>query len=275
MNWVNFLSISISFLALFAVIAQAILYKYFQGQANASVLNQQIVNHTTELISLFAENAGHLEQPLEKRNHSVYQANIQKITSLTRQVIFLSEQKKATLSDIQFVVIAQALNMIFDFVQADLFWNKAIQSSPNSFYKINNLRAYADFLFQQDDHEGGRQKYREALQILKNDCDFHKYTNAHTYLMWFTSEANCVSLDIAEEYYAKAESLYNGIGKSSLRSTGIDSLQLQKQRFTQPCTNIEQQKLKTEDIFAPFRNRMSRKSHTSSLEPESDTNPSK
>ena len=127
-------------------------------------------------------------------------------------------------TDVDYVAIAQGLTLVGDNVLADTYMQNAISKSPSNFYRIINLRGYADFLFRQGRHEFAREKYQEAVKIFDNDTDFNKATNGYTYQMWMNSEFYSGFSSESESHYQRALGIYNSISNQMIKIYNINSI---------------------------------------------------
>ena len=114
-----------------------------------------------------------------------------------------------------------------------MYWKRAVENAQTEFYKIINMRGYADYLFNQGNHEAGRAQYEGALEFFSNDTDFHKFTNGHTYRMWYFSESTHVSKRLAEQYFERAKGIYESISNEYTRNVGLSDLNSVKAMFEQ------------------------------------------
>jgi len=121
--------------------------------------------------------------------------------------------------------------IVGDNVLADTYMQNAISVSPSDFYRIINLRGYADFLFRQGRHEPAREKYQEALGILDNDTDFNKATNGYTYQMWMMSEFYNGFPAESDAHYQRAIGIFNSISNQYTKAQSISNIRQAKDAF--------------------------------------------
>jgi hypothetical protein len=188
---IDIFTIAISILALGVSVISAIFSYRLQSLAvrlqsldSRKSSREQLNSVINELIKLNAENNSLWLTPLELRNVSYYQrvsTITQTAVSLSRQAVYLAEQLSRLVTDVEFITIAQGLVISGDTILAENYYLMAIDSSTSSFYKVNNTRIYADFLFNQGKHEQGRDLYESALKEFGNNTDWEKMINAHTY----------------------------------------------------------------------------------------------
>ena len=208
--------------------------------SNDRTVRDQLTSTVTELIKLNAANARLLATPPEEQNPFFFQessTNSQIAAPITRQSVFLVEKHPNIATDVDYVAIAQGLMIVGDNELADRYMLTATEKSPSDFYKIINLRGYADFLFRQGKHESGRNAYQKSLEIFDNDTDFNKLTNAYTYQMWMVSEAWNGFPQEAERHYQRASNLANSISSKTRNSNVIRQIEQAHDR-TPPIPGI-------------------------------------
>lgn len=218
----------VSALALAVSVISAFYSFRLQSLDSRRSTREQLNKAVSELIKLNAENNSLWYVPTAERDQNYYQkqgAIVQTAVALSRQALYLAEQQPELVTDIEYYTIAQGLVMAGDYSRADDYWQKAIKAAPTPFYKITNMRMYADFLFNQAKHESGRALYQEALKILNNDTDQNKYTNAFTYQMWMLSESNHRFWEEADASYHRAKRLYETLSHPSWIESGLAVLQ--------------------------------------------------
>lgn len=228
----------ISVAALVVSIVSAIFSLRLQSiDANRST-RDQLSSTIRELIRLNSENSALYFVPQAKRDSRFYQAYstiMETAAVLSRQAVFLAEQRRELVSDVEFGTIAQGLVLAGDILLADTYFQRAIEKSANAFYKVVNTRSYANFLFNQGKHQQGREFYQKALDIVTNDSDFHKSTNAYTYQMWMVSEANHRMWEEAERNYLLAKRLFESLANPVARDSALRALELAyKSVYTPP-----------------------------------------
>ena len=153
-----------------------------------------------------------------------------KLALLARQADYLIQQELNIVSDVQYSLIGTGLAQSGDALNAEKYWQKAVESAREPYYKIINLRGYADFLFTQGQFEAGGVRYQEALNIWSSDTDFRKYTNGYTYQMWFVSYAQVLGFGSeAQQYYERARQLFTNISGTNQRLSALNALETARQ----------------------------------------------
>ncbi len=153
-----------------------------------------------------------------------------KLALLARQADYLIQQESNIVSDVQYSLIGIGLAQSGDALNAEKYWQKAVSTAREPYYKIINLRGYADFLFAQGQFEAGGARYQEALNIWGSDTDFNKYTNGYTYQMWFVSYAQVLGFGSeAQQYYERARQLFSNISSDNTRLSALNALETARQ----------------------------------------------
>jgi tetratricopeptide (TPR) repeat protein len=230
MDTKDYFTLAISGLALTVSLISAVVATRRQKTQMRTTVRDQLSSIVQELITTLAENRILQTEVLAKRDALFYSKTSSfslKLSSLARQASALIEQDRDIVFDIEFAVLAQALDVVGDIPEADRYWQAAVAVSRSDYYKIVNKRGYADFVFRYGRHQPGRKEYEEALTILDNDSDFNKWTNGYTYQMWFTSEVWNIPAPHgrAEECYRDAKGLYESISSPVVKANCIQALE--------------------------------------------------
>ena len=233
-NMNDLISTAISGLALAVSVLSAAFSFRLQRLDSRRSTREQLNETVSELIRLNAENNSMWFIPSEQRDAGYYQKQgslAQTAVAVSRQAAYLAEQQPDLVTDIEFLTIAQGLVMAGDFATADGYWQKAVNASPNAYYRVVNTRMYADFLFNQGKHESGRTLYKQALTILDDlpDTDYRKYTNGYTCQMWMVSEANHRFWEEADVAFDRARRLFEKISNPYAVQNGLSGLRQAKE----------------------------------------------
>ena len=143
--------------------------------------------------------------------------------ALARQAGHLIELTREIVFDIEFSVLAQAMELVGDIPEAERYWKEAVKSSPTDYYRIINTRAYGAFLVRQGEQERGRRLSKEALEIWGNTTDFSKFVNDSTYQLWGQTESGN-SPGQAQECFRNASETYETISLASMKSEAFRRL---------------------------------------------------
>lgn len=230
----NKLSTILSAAALIVSIISATIAFQLQRSDSQRTARDQLSKTVTELINLNMKNRSAWNTAPKNRDATYYQevSSIpQMAASITRQAVFLVNSGPEIVTDVDYVAIAQGLMIVGDNVLADTYMQNAIRKSPSDFYRIINLRGYADFLFGQGKHELAREKYHEALKVFNNDTDFNKMTNGYTYQMWMNSEFYNGFPAEAELQYQRALNAYNSISNRTIKASNLNNLSQVRNAF--------------------------------------------
>lgn len=209
-----------------SVISATIAFQLQRSDSRRSA-RDQLSKTVAELINLNSKNQRVWATAPNNRDAAYYQelaAIPQMAASISRQAVFLVNSDPEIVTDVDYVAIAQGLMIVGDNVLADTYMQNAIHKSPSDFYRIINLRGYADFLFRQGRHESAREKYQEALKVFNNDTDFNKMTNGYTYQMWMNSEFYNGFPSEAELHYQRGVNIYNSISNQSVKTSSLNTI---------------------------------------------------
>lgn len=231
------IEIVVSVVALVVSIMSAMFSFYLQKIESRRSAREQINKTISELIKLYVENSAAWYTPQESRDWKYYQslgANGQSMRALCRQAVYIAEQEPVLVTDVEFAMIALSLSIIGDPLLADHYWKKSIERSNTEFFKIENTRGYADFLFRLGKHEMGRNYYRKALEIFDNDTDFHKHTNAYTHQMWMVSEMGNGFSENANDRYIESSRIFRSISHPVTVQSGLNGLEIARQGVLGP-----------------------------------------
>ncbi len=207
---------------------------HLQSSDSQRSAREQLSKTVAELIDLNWENNSLWSTAPENRNTTYYQklSSISQVAaSITRQAVFLVNSYPEMVTDVDYVTIAQGLTIVGDNLLADTYNQNAIAKSPSDFYRIINLRGYADFLFRQGRHESAREKYQEAVKVFNNDTDINKATNGYTYQMWMNSEFYNGFPAEAESHYQRALGIYNTISNQLMKTDNLNSINQARDAF--------------------------------------------
>lgn len=146
---------------------------------------------------------------------------------LVNQIIKLVEVKQFSLSSVEYRIIAEAFQAVYDNVKAEEYFKRAIETideytdSTNS--KIVAIRSYAGFLYLMNKPEEGAKQFASA--ILNNTNDISNNFNGYTFQMQFANEVDVGNYDLAIECYKKAKAYYLKIGNIGVRDRNLSSLE--------------------------------------------------
>ncbi len=146
--------------------------------------------------------------PAEQNLIAVYG---QQGVSITRQALYLAEQIPKRVSDVEYGTLAQALLNLGNLAQAEGYYVKSVEQSPDEFAKALNKRVYAYFLFSIGKVERGRQTFQECLAPFDSPGDYNLYAKGGTYLRWAMAEAIFTLPKAGEKLFEAAWDAFNHI----------------------------------------------------------------
>ena len=229
-------SLGISIIALTLSLVSTVITLLWKKTEMQRTWRSQLSGLISELVKADAENSEMFFVPQSSRDEKYYQKSSimsQRINSLVRQTLYLAKQHPRLLTDVENVIIARALVVAGDRGGAREYWLKSIESAPNSYYRITNIRGYADFLFADGEYEPAREYYRKSLSILQNTTDSNKSMNGYTYIVWMVSEANNIPAPYSEASacYRNAKGLYESISSAGMKDNCLNHLEQMRMHY--------------------------------------------
>jgi len=144
---------------------------------------------------------------------------------LLDQAVYLSDQYPSLVTAYEFNTIALANVNAGNFLLADKYYRHAIDGATPDIYKSQATRSYAVFLYPQGRLNEGRENFRRALDLVKGEDNFARWTKGFTYQMWALSEYHHAhSPERANEYFENARKEYASIDAEAVRNNAIASL---------------------------------------------------
>jgi tetratricopeptide (TPR) repeat protein len=154
----------------------------------------------------------------------------QQNTFLLNQATYLAEQVPGLMTAIEYNTIASATANAGDFIAADRYYKKAVEVSPNDYYRALAMRSYANFLFSQQRFENARGLFKTALGLITGSGNFVRYTNGFTYQMWAWNEANqAKQQQFADLLFERAANEFNQIDNQAVLRDALAQLQAARQ----------------------------------------------
>jgi tetratricopeptide (TPR) repeat protein len=151
----------------------------------------------------------------------------QQNTFLLNQATYLAEQVPTLMTAVEYNTIAGATASAGDLIAADRYFRKAIDASPNAYFRALAMRSYANFLFSQHRFEAGRALFKRSILLMPGSDNFVRFTNGFTYQMWGWNEANQAGApQQAELLFESAANEYKLIDNETVRSDALNRLQL-------------------------------------------------
>ena len=137
---------------------------------------------------------------------------------LTGQAVDLVGRVPTLVSGIEYAMLATALANLGDLGQADGFWARSVERTPEPYFNALARRGYAMFLFGTGEVERGRHQFQQSLESMRGTGDYHSYTAGRTYMMWASAEANVRAYDRARQQLADAGRLFAAITTVGMRA---------------------------------------------------------
>jgi len=148
---------------------------------------------------------------------------------LLQQATYLTDEVPDLVTAVEYNTIATATANAGDLISAEKYYKKAIEVSPNNYYRSLAIRSYAAYLFPQRRFEEARENFEKAISLLTGGDNLVRYTNGFTYQMWAWNESNnAASSKRAEELFESAINEFNGIDNETVRRDALNGLQAAK-----------------------------------------------
>lgn len=190
--------------------------KLIELEARVIVLDNQIENHPNS----------QLQDRELRAERNAYNEQRRALAQLAAYIISQRALKHELIADAEYAAVARAFAAANDLEQASTYWEKAINTSRQTTYKIKLTGMYADFLFRFDPQKG-RKKYDEAVHLTDGDVrdaanpnNFALWEKVHIYSRWARKEARIEPGMDAEELWKKAQETCRSITDPSLRRQG-------------------------------------------------------
>ena len=171
-----------------------------------------------------------------------------KESSLAREAKALVDAEAGIVNDVEYVVMARCFSELGDYPQAAQYWKQAVDAAPSDYYKMINLRGFADFDYAQGKYEDGRTIYQKALTVFDNSSDFNKCNNGYTYQMWAVSENKSLprQFNKAGEYYKEARALFETISNPTSKDFYLRGLDISEKTGVATTPAVASQNAKPE-----------------------------
>jgi len=154
----------------------------------------------------------------------------QQNTFLLNQATYLAEQVPSLMTAVEYNTIASATANAGDLIAADRYYQKAIEVSPNDYYRSLALRSYGGFLFAQGRFEVARELFKKAIMLMPGTGNFVHFTNGFTYQMWGWNEANqAKQAKFAELVFERAANEFMQIDNEAVKRDAMMQLQAARQ----------------------------------------------
>jgi hypothetical protein len=139
--------------------------------------------------------------------------------------VFLIRKVPRLVSDIDYVILANACMHNGFLERSEDFWLKAIGKSITHYSKALNLRGHAQFQFHSGNPEKGRALYNESIDTIENDpSDINLETISDTILFWAKMEYDNNEQQKASDLFQQSIVYANRIINNSRRSNMLNVL---------------------------------------------------
>jgi tetratricopeptide (TPR) repeat protein len=228
----DIISISISSLAFLLSAAATMISVVRSKYEKQRAIKKEITDTLSKIVSTALENAKLFRESAEK-DPAYYQAVSsilnQQNAFLLQQATYLTDEVPDLVTAVEYNTIAAATANAGDLISAEKYYKKAIEVSPNNYYRSLAIRSYAAYLFPQRRFEEARENFKKAISLLTGGDNLVRYTNGFTYQMWAWNESNnAASSKRAEELFESAINEFSGIDNETVRRDALNGLQAAK-----------------------------------------------
>jgi tetratricopeptide (TPR) repeat protein len=149
---------------------------------------------------------------------------------LLHQAMYLATQIPRQVSSVEYETIAFANVGSGDLINADKYYRKAIEVSPDDNYRSQATRQYAVFLFTQHRFEEGRGQFQQAASLIKGTDNWARAARGQVYQFWAVDESVFAdSPTRASQLFESARNEYAGIDISFTRDYALQNLEATRQ----------------------------------------------
>jgi|HubBroStandDraft_3_1064219.scaffolds.fasta_scaffold16349_3 tetratricopeptide (TPR) repeat protein len=135
---------------------------------------------------------------------------------------FLADQIPELTTDIDCISLAGAFDSAGDYAKSQKFYELAVQKSPTNVLRMQNLRGFARFWFNQGNAALGRKTYEQALQLQLPQTDTVRQMVADTYGLWATIEEDHNFAKEAERLRELGRDAAKNIGNPRMRANVLE-----------------------------------------------------
>ena len=225
----DIVSMSISLLAFILSLAATTISLIRSKYEKQRAIRKEITDTLGKIVATAIDNAKLFHEIAEKDPRyfeSVSSILGQQNAFLLQQATYLTDQVPELVTAVEYNTIAAATANAGDLIAAEKYYRKAIDVSPNDYYRSLAIRSYANYLFPQRRFEEAREYFRKAISLLTGGDNLVRYTNGLTYQMWGWNEANIGgSPKRAEELFESALNEFKGIDIEAVRRNALNGLQ--------------------------------------------------
>jgi len=231
----NTAAVLISGMALLLSIVATVISIHRKKRESQRIIRSQLTDVLSRIVSTNLESIK-LQHRKARKNPEYYNAIVgilsQQSASLLQQALYLIEQIPGLVASIEYGTIATANLNAGDIIQAENYYQKAIQVASNEYYRSLAIRNYGLFLFQHHRFEEARDQYRKSISCLKGSDNLIRYTNGTTYKFWAINELNFAKAPKrAEELFESARTEFNAIDHEVTRSNFLQLLESDEKQY--------------------------------------------
>lgn len=209
------------------------------NRENKTAIREQMNSLIFELIEMNTAYVELLSTPAtttQEINKMTYKSSllVERALPLSMQAISLINQAPNVMNAMDFYLTAEVSRIAQSWEVVNLCYERAIKNYWNTtaFNKVTFRRGYAHTLFEQGNHDEGRRRYREALEVVPSSNDRYKHMNGYTCLRWYRNESGFVLQGkSSEEHYERAKEIYASIEDATARQVNLLQLESVKSDY--------------------------------------------
>ncbi len=230
MDTKDLISISLSILAFVLSGSATIISLVRARQEKQRAIKKEITETLGRIVATQLDNAK-LYRETAQSDPAYFQAASsilnQQNTFLLNQATYLAEQVPTLITAIEYNTIASATANAGDLIAADRYYKKAVDVSPNVYFRSLAIRSYANFLFSQLRFDEARKNFKQSVGMFTGTGDFVHFTNGYTYQMWGWNELNLAhAKQQADVYFEIAANEFMAIENEAVKRDALMRLQL-------------------------------------------------
>lgn len=210
------LPLAISIVAILVSVATAYLSLRLKKKEEERTKRTMLTDTATKILAARMES-------LTRPTHLLEQINAQ-IIQLASLAVYLTTRIPHLVTDMDYVIIADAFGTTQDLGKARDFFQLAIKTSTVDSRQLTNRRSYAKFCFVYGDVGTGRVEYQKALDKVPPNDDLLRHAYGYTHRMWGISEFQAGYPNEALKHVDMAEEVFSNISNEIVRQKAVQEL---------------------------------------------------
>jgi tetratricopeptide (TPR) repeat protein len=159
----------------------------------------------------------------------------QQKASLLQQTMYLAEHDADLVTAVDYNTIAVANAAANDFIRAEEYYRKAVDTASGDLWKLLATRSYAVFLFMQGRFEDGRQEFQKAVNFVKGNEDLGRFVRGKSYQTWASCERGMAAApQEAQILFQGARAQFDGIDNKTAQQLALSELEAAERQQDPP-----------------------------------------